>query len=303
MRSATDWMRSPANLLRRRGDTRTCSRGSRESCWPAGGPAINGLTGFGRPEGRPHGGSARGSQRSSGWSGSSRSNFCRSGCWRCLGPGLLHRGGDRRLHRTWRPGNRRLKNRPASGLRNNLRLAACAQGGPQNPSSRGQGCFARHRLPCAGRWLRWGPWRVSRHGFCFRRNRFRHRNRRFAFAGSALCRPGLRRRLGQLPCFQFAEVCSDFRRQLFFNRAGVRFLLLDADFGQVLQDRLGFYLEFPRQFVNAHRCYPNRNLRVFLPEPPKSSTGQAPPRGKKAVRLPCPQELLPWFLLLQSAQQ
>ena len=261
MRSAADWMRSPATLLWRRGDTRACSGWRRESSWPAGRPAIDGLAGFGRSEGRPRGGSARGPQASSGGSRFSRADSCgrcwwRGGGWCCLGPGLLHRGRHRRPRGTWRPGRRRFQNRPASGLRNDLRFPAHTQGRPQNRSSsrvKARRRFPWHRPLGTGRWLKRGSCGVSRHGFCFRRNRFRRRNGRFAFGGSVLRRLGRRRRLGGLLCFQCAEVYSDLRRQLFFNRAGVGFLILDADFGQVLQDHLGFYFEFPRQFVNAHR--------------------------------------------------
>jgi len=50
-------------------------------------------------------------------------------------------------------------------------------------------------------------------------------------------------------------------RDIFVNRAGVRFLLSDTEFREKLQDFVGLYFQLPSQLVNANLSHKNSSLR------------------------------------------
>jgi hypothetical protein len=68
---------------------------------------------------------------------------------------------------------------------------------------------------------------------------------------------GRRRRIGHI----VTVVPPQLDRHILVNRAGMGFLLGDAQFREQLQNFMSFYFQLPSQLVNANLSHKNSSLR------------------------------------------
>jgi len=61
---------------------------------------------------------------------------------------------------------------------------------------------------------------------------------------------------GSMTLARTAEVGANFFRLVVFERAGMGFLLGDADFGQHIENRFALDFQFPGQIVNSNLTHP-----------------------------------------------
>jgi len=262
MRPSSNRVGAPANRLRRGNDSGNRSGTLRKLGATPPRPSVNRLAGL------------RGSQR--------RHGSGRSSCdWSLRGGGGRRRFsgcGDRRMNRrrldrremwNYRRRSLGLQDRTTGRLGGNLGFPVGPNGRPQDERAlrRGRG-LARRGLASRGSCGKRRGWRSAwfRSGrrtlrLCFERGprsrrwrgRFEITRRNFSQRSSNRGRLGRFRRRGFR---SFPEVRLDPLSQFPFNGTGMRPLVLDSEFGQVVEDRFRFHLEFPGQFVNSHRPFP-----------------------------------------------